>query len=354
MTRKSQEFNHGTTPVKFAVVGCGSIGKRHLALLDANPRAKLVGICDIDEASREAATQQYDVPGFTQYEEMLAHTNPDIVNICTPHTLHAPMSIAAMEFGKHVLVEKPMALNTVQTEQMCETARRQGVQLIVVKQNRYNKPIQLATETLQANGFGKIYMVKCDILWNRHKGYYRESNWRGRRETEGGALYTQGSHFIDLLVWWFGDVKRAWAHTDTKLHDIEVEDCGSAILEFQSGITGYLNWTTCVHRENYEGSITIIGDTGTAKIGGKYLNKMEFWDVEDFPMPEGVEFDDKPNNYGKYQGTSSNHDKVIADVIDRLTGRKPKLLVDGEEGSKAIQAIEMVYEAAKLNKRDGT
>ena len=163
---------------------------------------------------------------------------------------------------------------------------------------------------------------------------------------EGGALYTQASHFIDLLVWWFGDVIKAKTFLETKNHHIEIEDCGTSVLEFESGVMGTINWTTCVYNKNYEGSITIIGEYGTIKIGGQYLNKIEYWDVRAYPLPDGIEFSDKPNAYGKYQGTSSNHDKVIADVIRNLTNQKHSI-VFGDEGIRTIKAIELMYNSAQ-------
>jgi predicted dehydrogenase len=187
-------------------------------------------------------------------------------------------------------------------------------------------------------------MVKADVLWNRRQEYYSGSSWRGRRLLEGGALFTQVSHFIDLLIWWCGDVVEAHTLTTTANHRIEIEDNGAAALRFTSGTLGALSWTTCVYKKNYEGSITVIGEKGTIKIGGEYLNKIDFWDVEDYPMPQEIDFVDTPNEYGTYQGTSSNHDKVIRDVAARLL-RERHHVVEGDEGIRAIQAIEKIYSA---------
>jgi len=187
-------------------------------------------------------------------------------------------------------------------------------------------------------------MVKCDILWNRYQGYYDDSPWRGKIEEEGGALFTQGSHFIDLLIWLFGDVEKVHGTMATQNHNIETEDSGSAVLEFKSKTIGSLNWTTCVYHKNYEGSITIIAERGTIKIGGQYLNKIEFWDVEGYPLPEGIEFTDKPNSYGKYQGTSSNHHQVVNSIIKKINAEdEPDQTVDGYEGVKSIAVIERIY-----------
>ncbi len=332
--------------VKFAVVGCGHIGKRHVAVIDAEPEANLVAICDVDQAKLEALRKQYPgVACYTNYEQMLAETGVQVVCICTPHGLHALMSIQAAYAKKHILVEKPMALTTLESEKMISAARENGVKLFVVKQNRYNAPILLTTQALEEERLGKIFMVQCNVMWNRHQAYYEQSSWRGKKHLEGGALQTQVSHFLDLLVWWFGNIEEAKTIMDTLNHTIEIEDCGVSALRFESGVIGSLFWTTCVYNVNYEGSITIIGEKGTIKIGGKYLNEIEFWDVQSFPMPTQLEFDDRPNEYGSYQGSSSNHDKLIHSLVDQIIHSR-KGVVEGEEGIKSIQAIETIYQQA--------
>jgi predicted dehydrogenase len=192
------------------------------------------------------------------------------------------------------------------------------------------------------NKLGKIFMVQCNVMWNRNQEYYNESDWRGKKNLEGGALHTQVSHFIDLLVWWFGDIINAKTIMDTMNHKIEIEDCGVSALKFNTGVIGSLLWTTCVYNNNFEGSITIIGEKGTIKIGGKYLNKIEFWDVMSYPLPENIDFEDKPNNYGKYQGTSSNHDKLISHLVNQFIENR-KGVVEGDEAIKTIQAIDLIY-----------
>lgn len=339
--------------IKFAVVGSGNIGKRHIAVLDAEPGAKISAFCDTDRATRNEVSNLYDISAFEDFSEMLASTDADVISICTPHALHAPMTVEACAAGKHVIVEKPIGLSSADADAMVAAAKKHDVALIVVKQNRYNKPIVLTSEALNSGKLGQVFMVKCDVLWNRHDEYYADSPWRGRKATEGGALFTQASHFIDLLIWWFGDVIHASSWIENKNHEIEIEDCGAAILRFSSGVIGSVNWTTCVYRENYEGSITIISEFGTVKIGGKYLNTIEYWDVKDNPLPEGIEFTDKPNQYGKYQGTSSNHDKMFSDVIHRFRGGKNHSLVDGAEARKTVRAIEMIYESAQRNPWQG-
>jgi len=331
--------------IKFAVVGCGSIGKRHIAVIDAEAKAELVALCDNNLPIAEKLSALYNnVPVYQDYSRLLAETDADIISICTPHGLHAPMTIEAARAGKNILVEKPMALLPEDCIQMIEEARRNQVELFVVKQNRYNKPIALTKKALDEKRLGRIFMVQCNVLWNRHQDYYQQSSWRGSKELEGGALHTQVSHFIDLLIWWFGDLTEAKTIMDTLNHDIEIEDCGVSALRFNSGVIGSLIWTTCVYNNNYEGSITIIGEKGTIKIGGKYLNEIEFWDVQSYPLPENISFNDLPNNYGKYQGSSSNHDKAVQNIIGHLLNER-HMVVEGDEGMKTIDAIEVIYKA---------
>ena len=335
--------------IKFAVVGCGSIGKRHIAVLDAEPDAEIVAICDTDEVKcREQSVLYNSIPFYTSYDKMLEEIKADIINVVTPHALHASMAVKALNKKFNVLVEKPMALSMVDCHAMNEAASANAMKLWVVKQNRHNIPVKLAKDAIDKGMLGKIFMVKCDILWNRYQGYYDESPWRGKKKEEGGALFTQASHFIDLLVWWCGDVVEVKAFMETQNHNIETEDSGNAVLKFSSGALGSINWTTCVYNKNYEGSITIVGEYGTIKIGGQYLNKIEFWDVRGYPLQEGIEFTDKPNAYGKYQGTSSNHDKVIKTIIETIKHKQVNIdAVEGFEGMRCVDAIEKMYNSLR-------
>jgi len=334
--------------VKFAVVGVGNIGSRHLAVIDAEPRARLSDICDIKEDVRAKYSALYGVSAHADYTEMLRKTSADVINICTPHGLHADMAVEAAEAGKDVLVEKPMALTLEDTLRMDEAARKNGIRLMVVWQNRHNVPIQLAKKALEDKALGQIYIVHCSVLWNRPQIYYDRSNWLGKKDLEGGPLYTQCSHFIDLLIYMFGDIQRVNSIGETKCHNIEVEDCGVAMMKFKSGVMGTLSYTNCVYNKNYEGSITIVGENGTIRIGGSYLNTIDFWDIQSYPLPLDVSFDDKPNVYAKYKGTASNHDKVIANVVaDILDGTKR--VAGWEDGHKVVEAIRMIYSSQERN-----
>ncbi|HEY4797655.1 MAG TPA: Gfo/Idh/MocA family oxidoreductase [Bacteroidia bacterium] len=332
--------------IKFAVIGCGNIGRRHVAVIDAQPNAELVAICDVDMSKCNAIAANYNgVKVYSDYQKLLQDKRIDIVNICTPHGLHMQMSIDAANAKKNILVEKPMALNVSDCRRMIAAAKKNKVELMVVKQNRFNVPIALTKQAIDSGKLGKVYMVQCNVMWNRHQEYYSDSNWRGQKILEGGSLHTQVSHFIDLMIWWFGEVNSAHTILDTKSHNIEIEDCGISSVVFSSGVMGSILWTTSVYNKNYEGSLTIIAENGTIKIGGQYLNKIEYWDVKSMPLPENTSFTDKPNEYGKYQGTSSNHDRVVSEVVKKLLHERSNV-VEGDEGLKTIDAIEMIYHAA--------
>lgn len=331
---------------KFGIIGCGHIGKRHAAVLDAAKHAKVTALCDIEPDKAKELAILYEVKDvFANYQEML-NSGVEVVSICTPHYLHKPMAIDALRAGKEVVVEKPMALSADDAEEMSSLAENLGRKLYVIKQNRFNVPIRLAEEALTTNKLGKVFMVECNVLWNRHQGYYDQSDWRGYRAKEGGALFTQASHFIDILVWWFGDVVSANTKIATQHHTIEVEDAGITNVAFSSGVLGAISWTTNVYNKNFEGSITIIAEYGTIKIGGAYLNKIEFWDVKSFPLPENIAYVDLPNNYGKYQGSSSNHHRVFEEIIKDLSGEK-STIVEGSEGVRSIKAIEKIYQGVR-------
>lgn len=335
--------------VKFAVIGCGSIGKRHVAVLDAEPDAEVVGLCDVDESkARDLAELYGGIQTWSDYRKMLQECDADVVTIATPHALHAEMTIQTAETGKHILVEKPMALSVEDSQSMIDAAEEHAVRLFVVKQNRYNVPVRLTREVIDSGKLGKIFMVQCNVFWNRRQEYYDSSEWRGKIESEGGALQTQVSHFIDLLVWWFGDIVDAKTLTDTLNHNIEIEDVGVSALRFESGVVGSLNWTTCVYNQNLEGSILIIAEFGTIKIGGKYLNEIKFWDVKEFDLPANEEFNDKPNSYGKYNGSSSNHDKLIHQICDQLLNDENGA-VEGNEAIRTISAIDTIYAGIEGN-----
>ena len=207
-----------------------------MAVLDANDDTEVVGLCDVVETKVAALSSLYGgIRYFTDVDTLLSETKPDVVCIATPHRMHAPIAIQCLNAGVHVLVEKPMALTSDDANLMIDAAEKNQKKLWVVKQNRFNVPVKLANDAIKSNKLGKIFLVKCDVLWNRNKEYYQNSEWRGKLDEEGGALYTQVSHFIDLLYWWLGDIDNAHSMTSTQLHDINIEDNGVANVRFNSG-----------------------------------------------------------------------------------------------------------------------
>ncbi len=335
--------------VNFGIIGCGKIGIRHINFLKNMGGIRVLAVADtIPERVKEAADLSNSV-AYSDYKSLLADKNIDIVNICTPSGLHAQMSIDALNAGKHVICEKPMALFVVDADKMIEAAKKNGKYLFVVKQNRFNAPIKAVKEAINKNLFGKIYTISANVIWNRRPDYYTEESWRGTKELDGGALATQASHFLDVMQWLGGPVKSVFAKQETLLHNIETEDTGALILKFESGALGTMYYTTCAYNKNIEGSLTILGSKGSVKIGGEYLNKIEHWNVEGFPMPENSTEFSSANDYGSYRGSSSKHDSVFREAIKKIIGDENASHVDGEEAKKSVELIE----AARLSSETG-
>lgn len=266
----------------------------------------------------------------------------DVIVICTPNGLHAEHTIAALNGGFHVLCEKPMAITTRDCKEMIQAAEQFDKRLFIVKQNRFNPPVVAVKQAIDKGKLGKIYSIQLNCFWNRDEAYYTNS-WKGTKELDGGTLFTQFSHFIDLLYWMFGDVKKVHALLRNYHHQgiIEFEDTGVATLEFENGITGTLNYTVNSHQKNMEGSLTIFGEKGTVKIGGEYLNELEYQNIEGFEIT-GLPASNPPNNYGHYVGSMSNHKKVYENLVDVLLN-KGAIATNGFEGMKTVEIIEKIY-----------
>lgn len=331
--------------IKFALVGCGRIAKRHAEHI-ANV-GTLVAACDIIEQRAKELASGYGCGHFTSLEEMLARKPEiDVVSVCTPNGLHADHSMLALTAQKHVICEKPMAIRAEDCTRMIEAARRVEKHLFIVKQNRFNPPVVALKKAVDEGRLGKIFNVQLNCFWNRGNDYYRESDWKGRMHMDGGTLFTQFSHFIDLIYWIAGDVIRVYALTGNFLHEgiIEFEDTGVIALEFKNGALGTINYTVNSNRKNMEGSITVFGEKGTVKVGGQYLNVLEYQSIDDYAIADLPQ--SRPaNEYGFYQGSMSNHDKVYQNVIDVLNGRA-KIATTAEEGQKTVAIIERIYACA--------
>ena len=270
----------------------------------------------------------------------------DVISVCTPNGLHAEHSIKAFRHGIHVLCEKPMAISVFDCGEMIKEAEKYNKRLFVVKQNRYNPPVRAIKQALDENRLGKILSVQLNCFWNRNTDYYSKSEWKGTNKLDGGTLFTQYSHFIDLLYWMFGDIKRVEAITRNLNHEkiIEFEDTGVVVMEFYNGIIGTINYTVNSYGKNMEGSLTIFGEKGTVKIGGQYLNELEYQNIEDYKIT-GIPEGNPPNNYGQYVGSMSNHDKVYENVKDVLVNNG-SIGTNGFEGLKTVEIIDKIYTAA--------
>jgi UDP-N-acetyl-2-amino-2-deoxyglucuronate dehydrogenase len=331
-------------PISFAIIGCGRIAQRHAEHISNT--GKLAAVCDVVAEKATALAEKYKTNAYTSAEEMLTkEKNIDVVSICSPNGLHAQHTIAALRAGFHVLCEKPMALSVQDCGEMIKEAEKANRRLFIVKQNRFNPPVAAVKQIIDEGRLGKIYSAQLNCFWNRNNEYYHNS-WKGTMALDGGTLYTQFSHFIDLLYWMVGDVKDVHAFTGNFHHKgiIEFEDTGTVSLRFYNGAVGTINYSVNSFEQNMEGSLTIFGEKGTVKIGGQYLNEMEYQKIENYEikdLPPG----NPPNNYGKYFGSMSNHDKVYKNVVEVLRDGGV-IATNGFEGLKTVEIIDKIYSSA--------
>ncbi|RIV72557.1 Gfo/Idh/MocA family protein [Flagellimonas aequoris] len=327
--------------LKFAIVGCGRIGNRHAKHIANNGILKAV--CDVDVEKSEALAKEYGATAYSSLEDMFANEKEiDLVAICSPNGLHAEHSIKVLRSGMHVLCEKPMATSVYDCGEMIKAAESANKRLMIVKQNRFNPPVEAIKRLIDSGKLGNILSVQLSCFWNRNEDYYNNS-WKGTLELDGGTLYTQFSHFIDLLYWMIGDVKNVEAFGGNFNHQgiAEFDDNGVIALEFYNGAIGTINYTVNSFGKNMEGSLTIFGERGTVKIGGQYLNELEYQNIDGVVidnLPEG----NSANNYGQYQGSMSNHDKVYANVVEVLTN-DGVISANGFEGLKTVEIIDKIY-----------
>lgn len=330
--------------IKFAVIGAGHIGKRHAEMVLRNPEAALVAFCDPAEAS-SLSLEKYNVPLYAGTEELYAaHPEIDAVCICTPNGLHCKQSLDALTKKKHVVVEKPMALTKSDCEAIIFKALQVSRHVFCVMQNRYSPPSVWIKEVIENNILGKTFMVQVNCYWNRDERYYRKDNWKGTNELDGGTLFTQFSHFIDIMYWLFGDIKDIQAKFKDFTHkeNTDFEDSGIVSFNFINGGMGCINYSTAVWDKNLESSLTIIGEKGSVKIGGQYMNDVEYCHIKDYEMPK-LEPVNPPNDYGQYKGSAANHHFIIENVIETLKGRT-SITTNALEGLKVVEIIERIYE----------
>lgn len=334
--------------IKFVVIGAGHIGKRHAAVIQNNIEGELVAIVDIDSTLEEEITKQFKVPFYRSFELFLqSGIRADIANICTPNHQHAPHSTLALENGLHVVCEKPMALSVEDCKKVIAKAEEVNKEVFCVMQNRYSPSAIWLKEMLSNDRLGKINMVLVNCFWNRGEAYYNSSSWRGLKDQDGGTLFTQFSHFIDTLYWLMGDITNVQSKIKNFNHGelIEFEDTGVITFDFTSGGFGCLNYSTSAWEKNFESSITILGEKGSVKVGGQYMNCVEYCHVQNYEMPE-LEDCLPPNDYGHYKGSAANHHFVIENVIQTLIG-KTKVATSALEGMKVVDIIERIYQSSR-------
>ncbi|MDD2793124.1 MAG: Gfo/Idh/MocA family oxidoreductase [Sediminibacterium sp.] len=331
--------------IQFAIIGCGHAAAIHAAQIGRF--GQLAAVCDVVPAKGKAFAEKHGARFYPELKQLLKQEPAlDVVVICTPNGLHCSQAIAAMRAGNHVLVEKPMALRVRDANAMIRVAKQTGQQIFTVMQNRFNPPVLAVRKLLQENRLGKLYSVQLNCFWNRNADYYRNS-WHGTRELDGGILFTQFSHFIDLLIWLFGPVKQVKSvlRNTSDRRDIDFEDTGVVLFEWKNGMVGSMNYTINAFEKNREGSLTILGEKGMVKIGGEYLNTLAYQHIDQYRI-KYTEADSPANAYGTYQGSMRNHDKVYKCLMDTLKMNKP-YYTSPEEARATIQLIEQIMQPTK-------
>ena len=332
--------------LRFALIGCGNIARKHAEALRRIEGAELAAVCDVDAGRARAIGTEHHVPHFTDQEQMLASEPIDVLSVLTPSGDHAARMLDLVRHKKHMVVEKPLTLRLEDADSMIEACDTAGVRLFVVKQNRYNRPIRAARRALEAGRFGKLVLGTIRVRWCRPQSYYDSAPWRGTWEHDGGVLTNQASHHIDMLEWMMGDVESVTSMIATRLVKIEVEDTGVAILRFRSGALGVIEATSATRPRDLEGSISILGEKGSVVVGGFAMDKLVTWQfAEPHPEDETIFQTDGENP----PDPAWNHTEYLRDVVETIqTGRKA--LVDGLEGRKSLELINAIYESAETGR----
>ena len=329
--------------VKFAVIGAGHIGKRHAEMIKRHEEAELVAICDVKPIS-EVDAEKFGVPYFNDADELFnSGIDIDVVNVCTPNGFHAQHSLLALNHKKHIVCEKPMALHKQDCEAIIYKALQMHRNVFCVMQNRYSPPSAWIKGVIEDKIIGDVYMVQLNCYWNRDERYYKQGSWKGTEDLDGGTLFTQFSHFIDIMYWLFGDIKDIQAKFNDFNHQglTTFEDSGFVNFNFINGGMGSINFSTSVWDTNLESSLTVIGSKGSVKIGGQYMDKVEYCHIKDYTMPVLAETN-PANDYGAYKGSANNHGYIIDNVIDTLKGRNT-ITTNALEGLKIVDIIERIY-----------
>lgn len=332
--------------IKIGLVGCGRISVNHFkAIKEHKERCKLIAVCDVIEERARTAASENGCNYYTSLNQMLKDEDFDLVAICTPSGLHPEHGIKVAKAGINVLTEKPIGINIAGVDHLIKTCDEEDVNLFVVKQNRLNATMQALKKAIDKGRFGKIYMVQSNVFWQRPQEYYDSAKWRGTWEFDGGAFMNQASHYVDMLYWLVGDVDYVMASTATMARHVETEDTGAAIIKFRNGAIGTMSVTMLAYPKNFEGSITILGEKGTVRVGGIAINKIEKWEFADYDDDDKAILEasyNPPNVYG------FGHSAYYHNVLEVLEG-KAEPETDGRSGRKSLELIHAIYLASKNN-----
>ncbi|NUM30870.1 MAG: Gfo/Idh/MocA family oxidoreductase [Bacteroidetes bacterium] len=338
--------------INFAVVGLGHIGLRHAKIANEHPFSNTIAVCDIlSEKQKNLNDLGINCNFYNNYRKLIENEkDAEVVNIAVPNGLHCEVALFALENNKHVVIEKPMGLSKTECEMVIHQSLKYSKNVFVVKQNRYSPPSKWLKEIVDKKVLGEILMVQVNCYWNRDDRYYKPGGWKGTLKLDGGTLYTQFSHFIDIMYWVFGDIKNINAQfaNATHKHSIEFEDSGVVNFEFLNGGLGCINFSISCWDTNMESSITVVGSKGSIKLGGQYLNEIEYCNIENYTMPE-LPPTNPPNDYGPFKGSAANHHYVIQNVIDTLNG-KSQIDTNALEGLKVVDIIERIYNLRNIEK----
>ena len=330
--------------LKFGIVGHGHIGKRHALMIRNNPYAEVTAVCDIKE-KEDAGLEEFHGNYYQDIDELLkAEPDLDVITVATPNGLHEIHALKVLEASKHVVIEKPMALTKAGCESIIFKALQMSRQVFCVMQNRYSPPSVWLKDIIEQGLLGKIYMVQTNCYWNRDDRYYKPGGWKGTEDMDGGTLFTQFSHFIDILFWLFGDITDIQGKFSDFAHDhsTDFEDSGMVNFRFMKGGMGCINYSTAVHHSNLESSLTIVAEKGSVKVGGQYMNEVEYCNIKDYEMPD-LPPANPPNDYGYYKGSAANHIYVVENVIKTLRG-ETSISTNALEGLKVVEIIERIYQ----------
>lgn len=332
--------------VNFAIVGCGHIAKKHAEAITKAEGANFVAVCDTDPSKMEPFIQQYNVQGYTQLSELLKNDEVDVINICTPSGFHANIAVESANAKKHIVVEKPIAMTLKDTDAIINACKENNVKLSVVHPNRFRPVMIELKRAMNENQLGKLSHANATVRWNRNDEYYNQAPWRGTKEFDGGVLMNQAIHNLDLILWLMGDVEEVFSMEATRLRNIESEDVSSGVIRFKNGALGIVEAATTIYPSNLEETISVFGETGSIKVGGKTASLVEHWNVQDMTEEAVNDIAETVKNdpIGK-----PGHQCIIEDMVEAIKeDREP--IVTGLDGRKALELVLAFYESANSNK----